>query len=263
MAVSEERIANLPGTSQQAGDKKPQHVLVVDGSGNAVTFGGSGGTSEVDSSTFTPGVTLGTPAIGAYQATPDTLADGELGILALDTNRNLKVNVAAGGTSGTQYTEGDTDATATGNVLLYETDTSTSTLGVVSSAAPLPVRATGFATGGHTTFRSLDLDETEEEVKASAGTIYGIIFTNTSSSTRWLKLYNATAAGTTVGATTPQLTIGLPGTAGGSDITGSIPIPEGGIAFTTAISAAATTGIADADTGAPGANEVSINILYR
>lgn len=34
-----------------------------------------------------------------------------------------------------------------------------------------------------------------------------------------------------------------------------VPAPE--------ICAAATTGIADADTGAPGANEVSVNILYR
>ena len=202
-----ERIANLAGSSQLAGEKAPQHVLVVDEAGDAVNL--------------------------------------------------------AGGASGTQYTEGDTDVTITGNALIYETDTATNTVGVVSAEAPLPVRATGYATGGHLTFRSLDLDETEEEVKGTAGTIYGIIFTNTSSSTRWLKLYNATAASVSVGTTTPLLTIGLPGTAGGSDITGSIPIPQGGIAFTTAICAAATTGIADADTGAPGANEVSVNILYR
>lgn len=202
-----ERIANLAGSSQLAGEKAPQHVLVVDEAGDAVNL--------------------------------------------------------AGGASGTQYTEGDTDVTITGNALIYETDTATNTVGVVSAEAPLPVRATGYATGGHATFRSLDLDETEEEVKGTAGTIYGIIFTNTSSSTRWLKLYNATAASVSVGSTTPLLTIGLPGTAGYSDITGSIPIPEGGIAFSTAITAAATTGIADADTGAPGANEVSVNILYR
>lgn len=205
--ASTERLANLPASSQSAGDKIPQHILAVDGDGNEVSFGGGAG--------------------------------------------------------GTQYTEGNTDTTLTGGVVMFETDESTSTVGVVNDSQPLPVRPTGAATGGHSTFRSLDLDESEEEVKGSAGTVYGIIFTNTSSSTRWLKLYNATAASVSVGTTTPLLTIGLPGTAGGSDITGSIPIPQGGIAFTTAICAAATTGIADADTGAPGANEVSVNILYR
>jgi hypothetical protein len=36
-----------------------------------------------------------------------------------------------------------------------------------------------------------------------------------------------------------------------------------GIMFDTAICAAATTGIADNDTGAPGANEVLINVFYK
>jgi hypothetical protein len=51
----------------------------------------------------------------------------------------------------------------------------------------------------------------------------------------------------------------------------TIPVPAGsaanvftdtGIAFGTAITAAATTGVADADTGAPAANAVVVNILY-
>jgi len=113
-------ISNLAGSSQQAGSKIPQHVLVVDTSGNPATFGGSGGTSEADSATFTATTTLGTPVMGAFETVPDTLTSGQLGIVALDTNRNLKVNVAAGGTSGTQYTEGDTDTTITGNAVMLE-----------------------------------------------------------------------------------------------------------------------------------------------
>lgn len=259
MAVSEERIANLPGTSQQAGDKKPQHVLVVDGSGNAVTFGGSGGTSEVDSSTFTPGVTLGTPAIGAYQATPDTLADGELGILALDTNRNLKVNVSAGGTAGTQYTEGDTDATITGTAAMWED--ASNTLRAAGTANPLPISPTPVVTGGLSIFRSLDLDETEEDVKTSAGQVYGIWFTNTATSTRWLKFYNATAASVIVGTTVPVITLALPGNSS-DDISGVFSSAHG-LAFDTAICVAATTGVADNDTGAPAANDVIVNIFYK
>jgi hypothetical protein len=112
-------------------------------------------------------------------------------------------------------------------------------------------------TGGLTIFRSIDLDETEEEAKATAGQVYGWYIYNTASSVRYVKLYNATAANVTVGTTTPVMTIPIPATSGANvEFTN-------GIAFSTAITAAATTGVADSDTGAPGANEVIINLLYK
>jgi hypothetical protein len=57
----------------------------------------------------------------------------------------------------------------------------------------------------------------------------------------------------------------------------TVPIPEAasggaagvvfafapGIKFTTAICVAATTGVADADTGAPAANDVVVNVFYK
>lgn len=112
--------------------------------------------------------------------------------------------------------------------------------------------------GGLTVFRTLDADETEEDVKTTAGQLYGYYIANLhASSFRYVKFYNATAANVTVGTTTPLLTL---------------PIPPGaaahvefsmGIAFGTAISVAATTGVADNDTGAPGANEVVVNAFYN
>ena len=116
--------------------------------------------------------------------------------------------------------------------------------------------------GGCLIFRSLDLDETEEDIKTAAGQIYGIWFTNTATTTRWLKFYNATAANVTVGTTTPVITIGLPGNSS-DDITGLFSNGGMGIAFDTAISAAATTGVADNDTGAPGANDVILIVFYK
>lgn len=116
--------------------------------------------------------------------------------------------------------------------------------------------------GGLSIFRSLDLDESEEDVKTSAGCVYGLWVTNTSTGTRWVKFYNATAANVTVGTTTPVITIGVPGNSS-DDISGSLGPGGMGILFDTAISVAATTGIADNDTGAPGANEVIINIFYK
>ena len=115
--------------------------------------------------------------------------------------------------------------------------------------------------GGLSIFRSLDLDETEEEIKASAGQLYGIWVSNMATSTRFVKFYNATAANVTVGTTTPVITIAIPGNS--SDDVSGLFSSTMGIVFDTAISAAATTGIADNDTGAPGANEVILNAFYK
>lgn len=114
--------------------------------------------------------------------------------------------------------------------------------------------------GGLTIFRSLDLDETEEDVKTSAGTVYGWYIANTATATRFVKFYNATAANVTVGTTTPVLTFPIPGNS--SDDVAANLLGGVGIKFDTAICVAATTGVADNDTGAPGANEVIVNIFY-
>jgi hypothetical protein len=110
--------------------------------------------------------------------------------------------------------------------------------------------------GGYTIFRSIDLDETEEEVKATAGQVFGWYIFNAAATTHYVKFYNATTANVTVGTTTPVLTIPVP--AGGA----ANVFSETGIAFGTAITAAATTGVADNDTGAPAANAVVVNVFY-
>lgn len=116
--------------------------------------------------------------------------------------------------------------------------------------------------GGLAIFRSLDLDETEEDVKTSAGQVYAMWVTNTATATRFIKFYNDTAANVSVGTTTPVITIGIPGNTS-DDISGNFGPGGMGIAFDTAICVAATTGAADNDIGAPGANEVIVNIFYK
>lgn len=114
------------------------------------------------------------------------------------------------------------------------------------------------ATGeGYDLYRTIDLDETEEEVKASAGKLYGYYFQNRAAAERFVKIYNNTAAGTTVGTTTPFITISLE-TDQGLHIEFSHGIP-----MSTGITIAATTGVADADTGAPGANDIVGFVLYK
>jgi hypothetical protein len=133
--------------------------------------------------------------------------------------------------------------------------------GDVSLANPMAVRIAPMAADGCTIFRSIDIDETEEEVKATAGCVYGVWFSNVATSTRFLKFYNATAANVTVGTTTPVLTLAMPGNAS-DDVSGVFSIPQG-INFSTAICVAATTGLADNDTGAPAANDCIVNVFYR
>jgi hypothetical protein len=261
----------------------------------------------------------------------------------------LPVNVVAGGTSGTQYTEADTDASITGTAMMMEgaadalvpaqgtvadgllvnlgtnndvtvsgvstaakqdeqtallTTIDADTGGILTAVQTLdnaisgnemqvdvvtlpaipagtnnigdvdvlsiaagtntignvvPVPATS---GGVSIFRSLDLDETEEEVKASAGQIYGWHIANLATTTRFIKFYNATAANVTVGTTTPVMTIPVPGNAT-DDTLALMALGGMGIPFDTAITVAATSALADADTTAPGANDVVINLFYK
>jgi hypothetical protein len=116
--------------------------------------------------------------------------------------------------------------------------------------------------GGVSVFKSLDLDETEEDVKTSAGQVYGFYVVNRVTSPRYLRFYNATAANVTVG-TTAHLAGPFEIPANASDHTAMILNFPHGIEFDTAISVAVTTGLADNDTGAPGANDVMINVFYK
>jgi hypothetical protein len=159
-----------------------------------------------------------------------------------------------GAGAGTQYAEGEASANIIGTAVLWED--AYDTLTPISVAKPLPVRILPGAANACSTFRSIDLDETEEEVKASAGTVYGWYIYNAATTPRYLKFYNLTTGDTTVGTSIPVLTIPLP-----AKSAANCSFPQG-IAFDTAITVAATTGIADADTGAPGTNEVVMNLFY-
>lgn len=110
-----------PAQAVQPGFVDPSGLLQagqIDGSGNirvAVTGAGSGGTSSVDGAAFVADTTAGTPAMGAYQSSPSVLTDGDLGVIALDANRNVKVNIVAG-------SSGNSAASATGAAVPTDAD---------------------------------------------------------------------------------------------------------------------------------------------
>lgn len=123
--------------------------------------------------------------------------------------------------------------------------------------------ATEAAVGGLSVFRSLDLDESEEQAKATPGKLYKLRMTNFATSTRYVKIYNATAANVTVGTTTPIDTIVLPAASSGDACVVTENFGGKGLTFDTALTLAATTALADNDTGAPGANEVVVSAYYE
>lgn len=223
-------------------------------------------------------------------------------------------------TAGSEYVEGDTDATISGIAVMFE-DTGDA-LRVPSAATPLPITSitltpgtgasnlgkaedavhgtgdvgvmilgrhiatptnsaaagdyctidvgpegglwtspTPSATGGLSVTTNLDVDESEDDIKTSAGAVYGWYITNRATSARYVKFYNATAANTTVGTTAPHFVLPLPGHADtyiAANVLGAM-----GIKFDTAICIAATTGFANNDTGAPGANDVIATIFFK
>ncbi len=110
-------------------------------------------------------------------------------------------------------------------------------------------------------YKNIDVDQTEDAVLATRGRVYWIHAMNLATNVRYLKFYNATVGTVVVGTTVPDLTFPLP-TQGDSNGAGFVLAITGGIEFDTAITIAATTGVADADSGAPGANEVVVNLGY-
>lgn len=126
----------------------------------------------------------------------------------------------------------------------------------VVSGGPLTTAVEALIAGA-TIFRSLDIDETEEEVKGTAGRLLFYHYANRTAEELFLKFYNATAANVTVGSTTPVLTIPL-----AKESQGHVAIPKGGWIFSTAISVACVKGVADANAEGPAANGCVINLGY-
>lgn len=109
--------------------------------------------------------------------------------------------------------------------------------------------------GGLSVYRNINLQSGGAVIKSHPGQVYGWFLFNHSSSIRHIKLYNK-ASHPSVGHDTPFMTIPLPA-GGGANVSYTA-----GITFSHGIGIAATVGMTDNDTTAPGTNEVTANIIY-
>ncbi len=108
---------------------------------------------------------------------------------------------------------------------------------------------------GLTAYRNLDLGVTGQVVKNGAGKLYTLHAVNVAVAARYIKVYNKATAPTA--GDTPIFTFAVPAS-GYFDLT-----TLQGVAFASGISLRATTAIADADTGAPTANDVTVSAAYK
>jgi hypothetical protein len=128
------------------------------------------------------------------------------------------------------------------------------------AAGALYTRPHSSSTGGCKMFTSVDLDESEEDPASSAVTIYGIYAWNATAAPLWLQLFNTNTV--TVGTTAPTNNYLIPGNADSDGAGVVLPIPVCGLAYSTALTVAITTG-SGTDNGAPGAGDAGIVILYQ
>jgi hypothetical protein len=216
---------------------------------NSATIAGAVSGSEMQVDVVTSALPTGA-ATAANQTTMIGHLDGVEGLL---TTIDADTGTLAGAVSGTEVQVDVVAALPAGNNNIGDVDVASIAAGTNSIGNVGVIPRTS---GGLTIFRSLDLDETEEEIKATAGQLFGWYIYNDGAADVSVKLYNATAANVTVGTTTPVMTLTIPAGAAANVLN---PM---GIAFGTAITAAAVTEIADNGTTAPAANQVVANFFY-
>jgi hypothetical protein len=259
------------------------HAVPVSAAFLASSGGGSGGTSSSFGSAF--------PSTGTAIGASDGVNMQGLQVES-SSNKNLKVAIYNGatevsvtasnalkvdGSAVTQPTNvaqfgGTNVSTGTGaggagiprvtvsndsNVLSTQSGTWTMQPGNTANTTPWLVQEQAGIAGGSTLSHTMSAASTNAtSLKASAGMVYGFCISNANASARYFKLYNKASA-PTVGTDTPVTTVQVPGN--GTVIRA---YPTGAV-FGTGIAWAVTTGIANSDTGAVGANDLSIDIDYK
>jgi hypothetical protein len=108
-------------------------------------------------------------------------------------------------------------------------------------------------------YRNIDVGAAGQVVKNAPTRLLWYYIYNQASSVRFLKIYDT--ASTPLSTDTPVLTLPIPPNSNGAN--GDLGFEKllDGMMFERGLGIRATTGVADADTGAPSANDVIVNLL--
>jgi len=201
----------------------------------------SAGTQRVVLATDQPQLTNALKVDGSAvtQPTTDSQTIADDAAFTIATSKVFPVGYLADQTSTDSVNEGDIGAAR-----------------MTLDRKQIAVLSSSVDTEGYSVIQNLDIDETEDAIKASAGKLHGYYIYNDGAAEVYVKIYDNTVAGVTVGSTTPLMTLGIPA---GSAANWSTDV---GLPFATAITVAATTGATVADTGAPATNQVVATFYY-
>lgn len=245
--------------------------------GNALLTAILAAVADLDANTDTIEALLA--AIGAAVADLDTNTDnietllasvdasigaGNASLVAIDNNTNnveaTLLSILAAVADLDTNTDGIEALITATNAALGTIDTRVDGLeGLTTTTNALLTTLVGYLdpfANGLSAYRNISTLNVGSIVKASPGKVYSIAMSNDIAGDRFVKLYNT--AGVPTAADTPVQVFGLLET--------DAPVQmsyEGGLDFSLGIGVRATTGIDDADNGAPGANDVIVNIAYR
>lgn len=246
-------------------------------SGTVTANAGTGTFNTSDSNAISQGSTTsgekGFLELGAVTTNAPSYTTAQSSPLSLDTSGLLRVsikdtpqNTNAFKVDGSAVTQPVSGTVTVGNATLAVTESGTWTVqpGNTANTTPWLMSQQAATSGGATPGKLISAASTNStNIKASAGQIYMLTASNTGSAPRYLKVYDKASA-PTVGTDTPKFTFLLPTASTAANGAGSnIPIPDCGIVFTLGIGIAITTGVADSDTGAVGANEVVVNYAFK
>lgn len=169
-----------------------------------------------------------------------------MGFIQVEDQGRQKVRIASSDPTGShaqpvQIMGGSTAVTGTVNI-----GAGTNAIGDVGRQ--YRANATGAASSANVNCPATPV---AQAIKASAGRLLGLVLANTSTSPRWVKLWNTAAGSVTLGTTAALVQIPI---LAGQDLVFQF---EGGLAFSTAITMAITGGQGLTDNTAVSANEVT------
>lgn len=225
-------------------------VAKVNGTATDTNSGNkSAGTLRVVLATDQPQLTnklLVTPdansAVNVAQLAGNTISSGN-GTAGTGT---VRVSVASDSTGQIKLTDGSNTAAVT-------TSTSNNALAVQDQ----PSTAGGLTFGGVPVSAATN---NKTQIKGSAGQLYFISAQNLNASPRYLKVFNNTSAGVTMGTTACDFQFLIPGNTAGAGVVLNV---DKGIAMGTGITIAITGGIGTTDNTSISANEVTVVVGYK
>ena len=158
------------------------------------------------------------------------------------------------------------------NTLLVQISSNTASTNAIAStiSARLAQTPTGIyvqpvavSSNGVTPYLTLNCNNSTQQISATAASIYGIYFTNTSSTPAYLKVWDGVSSATFVSSTAATMCIGVPANST-NVLAGNFNAGNGmGIRMSTGICIAGVLGMNTGNSTAIGSSSLIVNVFYK